>query len=318
MAGFTSGMTRGFPQPGGRHGDDGLEIGRRGLNSALQFVDESAAANRPFFLWYAPLMPHTPHDPPERLLTKYTAGNTAPELARYYAMCEWFDETCGQLLQHLDKVGLTENTLVVYLCDNGWIQPHAGMELPAGWNQPFAPRSKQSPYEGGIRTPVMFAWPNVIIPGNRDTSVSSIDVVPTVLTAAGADLPADLPGLSLLPALTQTGKVSRPFLYGECFSHDVFDIELPEKSLMYRWCIQDQWKLILTYPCQPDRYQSAHQNYESAPQLFDLIKDPHERENLSDIHRSIVSQLAANLDSVLTIEKEPKGLQEITRKRRHD
>ena len=69
--GFTHGMTRGFPQPGGRHGDDGLRIGREGMDPIFNFIDEATAARKPFFLWYAPFLPHTPHTPPDRLFQKY-------------------------------------------------------------------------------------------------------------------------------------------------------------------------------------------------------------------------------------------------------
>ncbi len=52
-------------------------------------------------------LPHTPHTPPGRLLEKFTTDGRAKDVAKYYAMCEWFDETCGQLLDHLDHQGLT-------------------------------------------------------------------------------------------------------------------------------------------------------------------------------------------------------------------
>ena len=65
--GFTHGMTRGFPEKGGRHGDDGLKIGRAGMKPIEEFVDMAVAKKKPFFLWYAPFLPHTPHNPPQRL-----------------------------------------------------------------------------------------------------------------------------------------------------------------------------------------------------------------------------------------------------------
>ncbi len=121
--GFSDGMTRGFPQPGGRHGDDGLKIGREGMEPIFSFIDDAVAKEKPFFLWYFPFMPHTPHTPPQRLFDKYKAkGIESDHVAKYYAMIEWFDETCGQLLDKLEKEGLTENTLIVYSSDNGWIQ----------------------------------------------------------------------------------------------------------------------------------------------------------------------------------------------------
>ena len=94
-AGFTAGMTRGFPKPGGRHGDDGLKIGREGMDPVFKFIDQAVEKKKPFFLWYAPFLPHSPHNPPARILKKYQKEGRPESIAKYYAMCEWFDETCG-------------------------------------------------------------------------------------------------------------------------------------------------------------------------------------------------------------------------------
>src|SRR5262249_48840849 len=106
-AGFTHGMTT-----KGRHGDDGLAIGRKTMKPIYDFIDN--AKGKPFFVWYAPMMPHEPHNPPERLLKKYTAKDRPLKLAKYYAMIEWFDETVGELLAHLDRKKLTNDTLVLF------------------------------------------------------------------------------------------------------------------------------------------------------------------------------------------------------------
>ena len=121
-AGFTEGMTLGYPNKGGRHGDAGLKIGREGMAPVLKFIDRSVAAEKPFFVWYAPFLPHTPHNPPARLLEKYSAKGHPRSIAKYYAMCEWFDETCGTLIKHIDDRGIADQTLVIYVTDNGWIQ----------------------------------------------------------------------------------------------------------------------------------------------------------------------------------------------------
>ena len=136
--GFTHGMTRGFPQKGGRHGDDGLTIGRQGLDPIYEFVDEALGREQPWFIWYAPFLPHTPHNPPERLLKKYRREGRPEKDAKYLAMCEWFDETCGELLDFLDEKGLSDNTLVLYVCDNGWKQGKGGQEQQVvGCSQPL-------------------------------------------------------------------------------------------------------------------------------------------------------------------------------------
>ena len=141
-------MTRGFPKPGGRHGDDGLKIGRTGMDPVFDFIDRSVKKEKPFFIWYAPFLPHTPHNPPERLHKKYLAKGVQKRVAQYYAMCEWFDETCGALMNHIDQAGIAEDTLVVYVTDNGWIQTENGG---------YGPRSKaQSLTKAGPATPSCF------------------------------------------------------------------------------------------------------------------------------------------------------------------
>ena len=286
--GFTAGMTRGFPQPGGRHGDDGLTIGRQGMQPVTDFLDQAVEWQKPFFLWYAPFLPHSPHNPPQRLLAHYESLGLPATVAKYYAMCEWFDETCGQLIEHLEARGVRDNTLIVYVTDNGWIQSPD--------KNGYAPRSKQTPYEGGVRTPIMFSWPARLKPAERPELVTSLDLAPTMLAAAGAKIPADLPGLNLLPEMEHGEPIERDTIFGEGFAHDIADIHNPEASLLYRWCIQDRWKLLLTYDGEVNRYASSHPREEQRPQLFDLLADPHEETNLAGENPEIVEKLAAAID----------------------
>ena len=301
--GFTHGMTRGFPEQGGRHGDDGLEIGRTTMQPVYDFIAEASAASKPFFIWYAPMLPHTPHDPPERLLAQYRATDRPEALAKYFAMCEYFDESCGQLLTHLDDRGFTDNTIVIYVTDNGWIQATPDMKLGPDWKQPFAPRSKNTPYESGIRTPVMISWPGVVTPADRPELVSNLDVFPTVLDAIGLDHPQHEAGASLLPLLRDNTPLQRDALCGECYTHDVADLDQSEVSLLYRWCIRDNWKLIVRYESPPDRYAIVHAGNDRQPQLFDLATDPHETTSVVDKHADIVLELAARLQQEWTVSK---------------
>jgi uncharacterized sulfatase len=205
-------------------------------------------------------------------------------------MVEWFDQTCGQLMDRIEAKGLLENTLFVYVADNGWIQDPNG---PG-----YAPRSKQSANEGGTRQPLLFSWKGVIQPGDRKEQLgSSIDIVPTALAAAGVEIPAGLPGLNLLPVLKSGAPTPRQEVFGETFSHDVANIEDPEESLLYRWVIEGQWKLLLTYDGKLDRYASSHPRQEKRPQLFDLLADPHEDRNLAKENPEIVARLAARLQA---------------------
>ena len=287
--GFTHGMTRGFHQRGGRHGDDGLKIGREGLAPVKAFVEMAVDQDKPFFLWYAPFLPHTPHNPPERLFQKYKAKVESPHVARYYAMCEWFDETCGELLGIIDDSGVRDNTMVVYVTDNGWIQsPDKGG---------YAPRSKQTPYEGGIRTPIMFQWPGNLKPADLPELVSSIYLFPTILAAAGAPIPDGLPGLNLLAPMKDGSRIERTHILGEGFSHDIADVSNPQASLLYRWTIEGKWKLLLTYDGEVNRYQTTHPRTEKRPQLFDLTADPFEQNNLAGQNPDVVRRLAGHIQS---------------------
>jgi arylsulfatase A-like enzyme len=275
--GFTAAMTHGDPARGGRHGDDGLAIGRQGLKPVTDFIDQAAAAKKPFFVWYAPMMPHTPHTPPERLLAKYRGKTPSAFVAKYWAMCEWFDETVGDLLGHLDRAKLAESTLVVYLHDNGWIQD------PDKNN--FAAKSKRSPYDGGLRTPIILRWPGRVPPGERDTLASSIDLVPTALTAAGVKLPPELPGKNLLDAAALTG---RDAVFGAIFEHNAIDIRKPAANLQYRWVVVGPRKLIVPNPARVPA---------GRPELYDLAADPTETRDLAASAPADLARLRARLDA---------------------
>jgi uncharacterized sulfatase len=269
-------MTHGDPERGGRHGDAGLAIGREGLQPIFDFV--AAHRQTPWFVWYAPMLPHSPHNPPERLLEKYRNAGISEHVAKYQAMCEFFDETCGALLDHLREHDLERETLVVYVTDNGWIQDPGSPQ--------FAPRSKRSPYEGGVRTPVLLRWPGRIAPARYEqTLVSSIDILPTIAAAAGAQLPADLPGIDLLNVCEAGGQCDRDAVFGECFEHDMPDIDDPAAGLLDRWIIAGNWKLIA--PVASD----------AASELYNLADDPDEARNVAAEQREIVTRLTARLDA---------------------
>ncbi|HUT11377.1 MAG TPA: sulfatase [Thermoguttaceae bacterium] len=274
--GFTSGMTHGDPARGGRHGDAGLKIGREGLEPIFDFI--KSAGDRPFFIWYAPFLPHAPHNPPEALLAKYRDKTDSIHVARYWAMCEWFDQTCGELLGHLDRKGLAENTLVVFVTDNGWIQqPDAGN---------YAPRSKRSPNEGGIRTPIMLRWPKRIEPArDAQTPAISIDLAPTILAACGLEPTESMQGVSLLD---RAALQKREAIFGEIFTHNAIDIHDPASNLEYRWCIEGRWKLIVP---------RAPNVTENKAQLYDLAEDPHENADQAGRQPEQVKRLLTKLDA---------------------
>lgn len=294
--GFTEGMTRGYPDKGGRHGDDGLKIGREGMDPVFDFIDRSVADEKPFFVWYAPFLPHTPHDPSKELADKYVAKGVNERVAKYYANVERLDDTVGLMMEKLDDAGVAENTLVIYVTDNGWIQTETGS---------YAERSKRSPNEGGTRNPIMFRWPGTIPAADRPELSTSLDIVPTILAAAGAEAPHDFPGLNLLSELKSGDAIDRDTIYGESFAHDIADIENPQASLLYRWVIKGHDKLLLTYDGAPGKMKYPPSGGEA--QLYDLKKDPNEATNLAANQPEKVEALSALLEEWYIPEQRQAG-----------
>lgn len=272
-AGFTHGMT-----VKGRHGDTGLVIGRKTMKPIYDFIQ--GTKGKPFFLWYAPMMPHEPHNPPERLLRKYQTADRPLKLARYYAMIEWTDETIGELLEYLDKNDLRKNTFVLFVVDNGWIQETGEKRTTRGW---FAPKSKLSPYDGGLRTPVLLRWPGQTKPGRYDDLVSTIDLAPTILTACRVRVPKEMTGLNLLDRARGKAPLDRKAVFGEIYEHTTIDLQKPAVNLTHRWVRQGDWKLI-----RPVKGQD---------ELYNLADDPFEKTNLALREKPRVQQLAATLDA---------------------
>lgn len=260
--GFTHGMT----DKQGRHGGDGLKIGREGMQPIYDFIDTAQQEKKPFFIWYAPFLPHDPHTPPEEILKKYRGKGPTPAAEKYYAMIEWLDNTCGELDAYLTENGLKENTVILYLADNGW-------NAAKGYK---GQRAKMSPYEGGIRTPMFLRWPQKVKPLRDDETLAHvIDFPTTILKLANAEIPTDLSGLDLLD---REAMAARKSVFVEAYTHDIADLEQPSKSLIARVVIDGWSKLIIPGPVKPARaFATVPQEIE----LYDLKTDPFEKTNLA-------------------------------------
>ena len=277
-AGFTDGMTT-----EGRHGGPGLAIGRETMQPLDRFIDD--VGSDPFFIWYAPFLPHTPHNPPGRLLRKYASNQRSARVAQYWAMVEWFDETVGELLDDVEAAGLKDNTIVLFAVDNGWLQ--ADNELPRT-QRPFgAPGGKLSPYDGGLRTPILVRWPGRIQPGYHRNLVSTIDLAPTILQSIdGVDVPPAMPGLNLLEVDNESAPVNqRHAVFGQICTHDAVNLDRVDHSVTHQWVRKHDWKLI--HYVHPER----------PAELYHLAQDPFERTNLATRYPRKVDELLAELDA---------------------
>jgi len=290
QGGFTEGMTK-----GGRHGDEGLAIGRSTMAPIKDFIGRCRAAGTPFLVWYAPMLPHDPHDPPQELVDHYATRTDSIHVARYWGNVERFDRTVGELLDHLDQEQLAADTLVVYVADNGWLQNAAAPR--------FAVRSKQSPHDGGLRTPIMLRRPGVIAPATSDALASSLDILPTVLAACGIEAPAGLPGVNLLD---EQAVAERTQVFGECYSHTIVDLDEPERGLLWRWTVRGDWKLIAPAAAPPglltnrgpivdELSQGKHERGEA--ELYNLATDPRENDDVAAAHPELVGELRQSIDA---------------------
>lgn len=269
--GFTHGMTQ-----GARHGDDGLQIGRKTMKPIEEFIDTASQQQKPWMIWYAPMLPHDPHNAPAKYLERTRPLAPSESVAKYWANVEWFDDTVGELMRILESRDLSSNTLVVYVTDNGWIQDPESSR--------YAPKSKQSPYDGGLRTPIMVRWFGKIAPGESKDLAHSIDLMPTILKALGVDAPEDLPGIDLLDRQATS---QRKIIFGECFTHNAISLDVPKENLRWRWAIQGNWKLILP---------NTAIEKDGVVELYDLESDPTEERNLATEQRQLVEDLGQEID----------------------
>ncbi|MFZ4767626.1 MAG: sulfatase, partial [Roseimicrobium sp.] len=181
----------------------------------IAFIESNRS--KPWFALVSHFSPHTKLEAPEALIAKHVARgfkrsandegqSTERPIANYLAMLEHLDNEVGRLLAKLDELQLSDKTLVLFTSDNGGLSRVTN-------NAPLR-EGKGSPYEGGIRVPLIVRWPGQVKPGSKcDAPVHTVDFYPTFDKVAETQVAATLDGESLLPLLTQTGKLQRPALF---------------------------------------------------------------------------------------------------------
>jgi len=246
------------------------------------WTDESikvirANRHRPFFLYLAHWGVHTPL---QATREDYEAvGDIRPHRLRVYAaMIRALDRSVGRINAALEQEGLADNTIVLFTSDNGG----AGYLGLPGINAPFR-GWKITQFEGGIRVPLFIKWPGRIPAGTRsETPVAHIDMLPTLLAAAGKNLPEGvaIDGENLLPLATGEG--------GDAWDRET----LFWQAGHYRVVRHGDWKLQVAK--QPEK------NW-----LFNLAEDPTEQNNLADVRPDKLAELTALLDAHLAAGRGP-------------
>jgi arylsulfatase A-like enzyme len=248
----------------------------RYTEEAVKFV--RAHAGGPFFLYFPHSMPHVP------LFVSDDRYDADPHRA-YKLAIEHIDWSVGQVTQALDELGIAENTLIVYSSDNGpWLQKlhHAGSALPLR--------------AGKARVPGLMRWPARIPAGTVcDEVVSSIDLLPTIASLVGAELPPHpIDGLDI-SALLENPSSPSPHRTAGFFYYVRDEVEAVRLG---------KWKLRMQLP--PPR--STTPTGERPIELYDLETDISEQHNLADAHPEIVAklqELAKDYDADLKANSRP-------------
>ncbi len=269
-------------------------------DAAVAFIREQAAAGKPFFAYIALNAPHGPyHDVPETLRQHYKDKDLTPIMApnergnadavdrleRIAAMIGNIDDNTGRLMRALEAGGLMDDTIIVYLNDNGpntrrYVGDMRGM--------------KTEVFEGGVRSPLWVRWDGVLEPGHTAKQVAAhFDLMPTLLDACNVDAPegVEFDGVSLLPQLR--GAHVRPVRPGD-ERPVVIQAHRGTKPSRYNNFMlrQGDWKLLNS--TRPWRVQ-----VEKDPtfELYNIAEDPGEADNLAEKHPEKLAELKAAYDA---------------------
>ena len=292
--------TAGFVLPTGAEGKKPKMIAKKqpsGCEDWEAALDERPK-DRPFFMWLAALDPHRayeqgalnpPHKDSEVIVPAHLpdTSDVRKDLRMHYDEIGRLDQYVGKVLGKLEQQGVADDTIVLFISDNG---------------RPF-PRDKTTLYDGGIRTPWLIRWPATIAAGAvTESLVSSVDIAPTFLQLAGSTSDSfESEGVSFAETLTDPTKANRQFAFAEDHCHDYEDQARAVVNQQYK-LIRNDYEDLAATPSADARRALTWQNMlrlesESklnaaqracfiAPrpkwELFDLQRDPGETQNLAD------------------------------------
>jgi arylsulfatase A-like enzyme len=179
-------------------------------NAALEKLDGVKNSSKPFFLYLSHYAVHVPLSKDERYYSKYIAKGLDDKEARFASLVEGMDKSLGDLIDYLDSNGLTGNTHIIFMSDNGSLSL-----VPARGGKAFThnlplKQGKGSLYEGGIRVPLIVAGPGIPASTKQDQYVGVHDFFPTILDWAGVNKPKliqQIDGQSIVPFLYNPEKL---------------------------------------------------------------------------------------------------------------
>lgn len=258
---------------------------------AVRFIKRHR--DRPFFCYVPYNAPHTPHQVPDRYFDKYIGRGLDTRAAAIYGMVENIDENVGRLLNKLGELGLSDQTIVFFLSDNGPEGPE-GSRYNAGMRG-----MKGTVHEGGMRVPLFVRWPGHFREGRVVRPIAAhVDLLPTI---------AELCGVTELKTLPLDGKSLVPLLSDEA-------TEWPDRMIFAR---TSGWRTVLTFTepvvrdlqtlgktVRTQRWRAVNEGDRWS--LFNMPADPSESRDVAGDHPEVVARLAAAFDEWLAdVTKEP-------------
>ncbi|MFI3247606.1 MAG: arylsulfatase [Rikenellaceae bacterium] len=243
---------------------------------AEKYITEQVANDKPFFVYLATNAPHSPHYAPEEYVTPYEplVEQGIIRDAGYYGQIKNIDDNFGRLDKFLSDNGLAENTIVIFMTDNG-APPH---DNP--WTMGYT-GGKSSPMEGGHRVPFFVRWANGGLSGGVDIDglASHVDILPTLASLCGVELSDEyiLDGIDLSDVLLQRGEIPEDrtvFIHHRQGPEAPFDVD---KSVV----MQDKWRLI------------------SGENLYDVVAERSQESDVATEHSAVVESLRAANDQFI-------------------
>ncbi len=281
-----------------KYHDSGVFLTEALTLEANSLIDSAVKSDKPFFLHFAHYAVHSPFQDDPRFINNYPEDSQYPRLRSFAALIEGMDKSLGDLLAELDRTGVAEQTLVIFLGDNGSDAPR-GREHEIGSSEPLRGK-KGTHYEGGVRAPCLVAWarPNAehpqqkkfpITPGAVQTQLTTIcDLFPTVLDACDVDVPTRhvVDGKSWKRLLNGQPDPEHPTTFLMHYPHQ-------HRSPYFTSYRNGDWKVIYHYfpsdVSENERYQ-----------LYDLKNDPAEQTNLAASRPEELTRMMGELIAGLT------------------
>ncbi len=289
--GFDEGMTKGWEKEDKAKkdwflqfmGGDGRQLARATMQPVYDYVEKNN--EKPFFIWFAPELPHYPFDAPDKYYNIYKDKDMTESAKRYYANCTWFDDGVGELVRFLKEKGEFDNTLFVYVNDNGWEQePHQEFRHDSlRWHN-GGDKGKLSVYDQSFRTPIIFSWKDKIKAGATSKALMhSADIPATILDYIDVKVPDNYFGRSYKPLVEDTSKRDRNIIIGKATQMRSEEDMMGMKIEAY-WARTDDW------------FFQWNLTTETIG-LFDMNTDPRNDNNLAESNAELVEDFKQRIEN---------------------